>query len=158
MNSLLSWASVVALLLFLVPSHLALAGPSTYCKPTTSSASWPAQAAWQQLNQTVSGKLFADIPPGAVCHPENALYNNATCALVLAQWTDSTFHADSPISLDYNDDGCLPSPLAPCSTAAYPSYVVHATNASDVQAAVNFAAKTGVRLTVKGTGHDLLSR
>jgi hypothetical protein len=158
MNPLLSWASLVALLLFVVPLQRALAAPSTYCKPTTSSSNWPALSAWQELNKTVTGKLFADVPPGSVCHPENSLYNNATCALVLSLWTDSDFHASNPISADYSDEGCLPSPLAPCSAAAYPSYVVHATKASDVQAAVNFASRTGVRLIVKGTGHDLMLR
>ncbi|KIW91596.1 uncharacterized protein Z519_07563 [Cladophialophora bantiana CBS 173.52] len=153
-----SWASLMASLLLLASLHQALAGPATYCKPVPSSINWPAQSAWQELNKTVSGKLFADVPPGSVCHPESALFNNATCAFVLSQWTDSNFHANNPISVDYNDDGCLPSPLAPCSAAAYPSYVIHATNASDVQAAVKFASNTGVRLIVKGTGHDLLSR
>ncbi|KAJ9611731.1 hypothetical protein H2200_004915 [Cladophialophora chaetospira] len=158
MYSPLLWVQLVAVSLLLAPLQRCLAGPTTYCKPITSSSKWPAQSAWQALNKTVAGKLFADASPGSVCHPGNALYNNATCALVLSQWTSSDFHAQSPVSVDYNDEGCLPSPLAPCSTTAYPAYVVHATNASDVQAAVNFASKTDVRLIVKGTGHDLLSR
>ncbi|OAL27900.1 hypothetical protein AYO22_03245 [Fonsecaea multimorphosa] len=158
MNPPLSRVCLMGLLFFLASVHQALAGPAIYCKPIPSSSNWPAQSAWQELNKTVSGKLFADVPPGSVCHPGNALFNNATCDFVLSQWTNSSFHADNPISVDYNDDGCLPSPLAPCSAAAYPSYVVHATKVSDVQAAVEFAANTGVRLIVKGTGHDLLSR
>ncbi|KAH0837137.1 FAD binding domain-containing protein [Fonsecaea pedrosoi] len=158
MNHLKPRGPLTAFLFFLVYLHQTLADPAIYCKPVPSSQNWPAQSAWQKLNETISGRLFVDVPPGAVCHPGTSLFNNVTCAFVLSQWTNSSFHANNPISADYNDDGCLPSPLAPCSVAAYPSYVVHATKASDVQAAVEFAANTGVRLIVKGTGHDLLSR
>lgn len=158
MSSLRSWTSLVTFLLYFFTFQWAYAGPTPYCKPTSSSSNWPPQSAWQDLNNTVSGKLFADVPPASVCHPENPLYNNATCALVLSQWTNTSFHASNPVSVDYNDEGCLPDARAPCLASAYPAYVMHAINASDVQAAVKFAADTGVRLIVKGTGHDLLGR
>jgi hypothetical protein len=37
---------------------------------------------------------------------------------------------------------------------AYPYYVVNASEASDVQAALDFAAKGSMRLNIKNTGHN----
>jgi len=78
--------------------------------------------------------------------------------LLRTQWANSSFKADNPFLADYNDDTCLPDPRAPCSAAGYPVYVVNATSVADVQAGVRFAKKTGVRLIVKGTGHDFPGR
>ncbi|KAK4495007.1 hypothetical protein PRZ48_013334 [Zasmidium cellare] len=58
----------------------------------------------------------------------------------------------------YNDETCLPTAKTPCSTAGYPAYVIEAETATDVQAGVRFARDTGVRLIVKGTGHDVSGR
>ena len=60
--------------------------------------------------------------------------------------------------MDYNDISCLPDPAQPCSSTGYPAYAVQAESAGDVQAAVNFAARTNVRLVIKSTGHDYLGR
>jgi hypothetical protein len=132
--------------------------PTSSCKPTPSSSDWPSAADWQALNKSVSGNLIATNPPGAVCHPPLSQFNNTSCALLAKQWANSSFHASDPVSVDFNDDTCLPSPTAPCSGAGYPVYVVKAIKASDIQEAVVFARKTGVRLVVKGTGHDFLGR
>lgn len=45
-----------------------------------------------------------------------------------------------------------------CSGRGYPAYVVNATTAAHVQAAVNFAREHNVRLSVKNTGHDVPGR
>lgn len=78
--------------------------------------------------------------------------------MLATQWTNTSFHAINPVSVDYNDITCLPDNEHPCSPAGYPRYVVQAVNGRDVQRAVSFAAETGVRLVVKGTGHDFLGR
>jgi hypothetical protein len=131
---------------------------NTHCKPVFNSPDWPSVTAWNQLNNTVSGRLIAPTPPGAVCHADQPQYNNDSCTLLSVQWTNTSFHAINPVSADYNDVTCLPDNEHPCSPSGYPRYVVQAINANDVQQAVSFAAKTGVRLIVKGTGHDFLSR
>lgn len=77
---------------------------------------------------------------------------------MLSQWTNSSWHAQEPFTVDYNDEACLPDSQAPCSAEGYPAYVVNATNVHHVQAAVKFAKTTGVRLIIKGTGHDFLGR
>jgi hypothetical protein len=131
---------------------------NTNCKPIFSSPDWPSEAAWDRLNNTVSGRLIAPSPPGAVCHADQPQYDEESCALLAAQWTNTSFHALNPVSADWNDVTCLPDSTHPCSSSGYPRYVVLAVDGRDVQQAVSFAAKTGVRLIVKGTGHDFLSR
>ena len=131
---------------------------STQCKVTPASPDWPTDTQWQALNSSVSGRLIQPIPPGAVCHEEWPQYDNVSCSALYGQWSNASFHYNTPATSDYNDDACLPSAIAPCSSSGYPAYVVAAASASDVQAAVRFAAQTGVRLIVKGTGHDFLGR
>lgn len=128
------------------------------CKPTYGSPDWPSAAAWQQLNESVSGRLIAATPPGAVCHPSLLEYNNVSCTFVQEQWTNTTFHALSLVSTDYNDVACLPRSDAPCNMDSYPRFVVPAETVQDVQSAVSFARETRVRLIVKGTGHDAPGR
>ena len=134
------------------------AATQPYCKPIPGSPDWPSIVQWRDLNTSVSGRLIAPVPPGVVCHTKNPLHNTAACTQLYSQWSNSSFHAGDPFTTDYNDDSCLPSSMAPCSAAPLPAYVVKATNAEDVQAAVRFAHRTGVRLIVKGTGHDYPGR
>lgn len=128
------------------------------CKSIPTSPDWPDAAAWQALNRLISGRLIAPTPPAAVCHTPWPQYNKSDCLAIATQWTNSSFHALNPVSSDYNDETCLPDPNSLCSAAGYPVYVVVAINAQDVQAAVKFARDKGVRLVVKGTGHDFPGR
>jgi hypothetical protein len=130
---------------------------NTTCKPVFRSPDWPSAPVWNRLNTTVSGRLIAPTPPGAVCHADRPQYNEF-CTLLAAQWTNISFHAINPVSADYNDVTCIPDNEHPCSSLGYPRYVAQAINARDVQQAVSFAARTGVRLIVEGTGHDFISR
>lgn len=45
-----------------------------------------------------------------------------------------------------------------CSMGGYPTYVVNATSAAQIQLAVNFARNLNLRLVVKNTGHDFKGR
>lgn len=131
------------------------------CKAIPGSPSWPSHSEWQSLNRSVSGHLLAPTPPAAVCHRDQPSFSNSSCAYVTYAWQNSTFHADDPISVEFenwNNDSCLPDPTAPCSGAGYPVYVINATTAQDVRAGIDFARKNDVRLIVKGSGHDYLGR
>jgi hypothetical protein len=129
-----------------------------YCKPIPGGSRWPTIQQWNKLNQTIGGRLIAPTLPGAVCQPTSAVFNNESCSELVTNWSSSEWHCQNPVSVNYNDDTCLPNAMAPCSGNGYPEYVVNATRASDVQAAVRFAKRTGVRLIVKGTGHDYPGR
>lgn len=150
-------------LLALVSAGLALpeiilGAPQPYCKPIPGSSDWPAPSEWQRLNDTLQGRLIAPIPPGEVCQPSSASFSNQTCEYVLSQWINSTWHASNGFTSGHNDVTCLPDARAPCSADGYPAYFVNATEAAHVQAGVDFAHLTGIRLIVKGTGHDYQSR
>ena len=139
-------------------AHLQHVECKSNCKVTPSSPDWPSRADWHALNQSVSGRLIAPVPPGVVCHPERPEFNNQSCSFLTQQWTNTSLHGLDPVSVNYNDDTCLPSSMAPCSSDGYPSYVIAAINEKDIQEGVRFAHRTGVRLIVKATGHDYLSR
>jgi hypothetical protein len=62
------------------------------------------------------------------------------------------------LSVYYNDVTCLTNSLYPCNVDSYPRFALPAEKAQDVQQAVSFARETGVRLIVKGTGHDVPGR
>ena len=143
-------------LLPLLSSHILTS--ALQCKVTPDSPKWPSEAAWKALNTSVAGKLIKPVAPGAVCHSDQPSFSNASCEAFQAQWTNSSFHLTNPASVDYNDVTCFPSPTAPCSTTGYPAYVIAATGPQDVQVGAKFAKQTGVRLIVKGTGHDLSGR
>jgi hypothetical protein len=135
---------------------------SRKCKAVPHSPDWPPASVWDALNKTISGNLIAPVPPGAVCHPDQPNYDNATCGIVASLWKSSwAFHADNPVSLaenNWSNDTCLPDAQYPCSRAGYPVYVVNASKPEHVQAGVNFARRNNIRLVIKGTGHDYRGR
>lgn len=133
-------------------------GSSPYCKPRPGDSAWPDADAWRTLNASINGNLLAPLPPGAVCHIGWPQYNNESCSMLSVQWTNTSFQAVSPVGVDYNDETCPPTSDSSCSTTGYPEYVVVARTAQDVQEGVKFANDSGIRLTIKGTGHDFPGR
>ncbi|GJN81772.1 hypothetical protein PLIIFM63780_005307 [Purpureocillium lilacinum] len=131
------------------------------CKAAPGSRAWPSPGAWNALNSTVGGRLLAPAPPGAVCHPDQPTYNPEQCPAAQRGWSSYDWHAADPVSMmmdQFANDTCLPNAQYPCSGKGYPNYVVNATTASHVKAAVDFARKHTVRLVVKSSGHDYLGR
>lgn len=130
------------------------------CKAAPNTPSWPSTAQWNALNTSINGQLLAPLPPAAVCDRSLPVYDNTSCTQVTSQYPITDFHAKDPISVDspnWENDACLPSSPS-CILKQFPAYVANATNATHVQAAVNFAREQNVRLIVKGTGHDYLGR
>jgi hypothetical protein len=131
------------------------------CKATPGSYNWPSDVEWAKLNTSLSGRLLKPLPPGAVCHESQPIFDAALCPSVAAAWKTSAFHANNPVGTicnNFNNDTCLPVPTDPCSGQGYPIYVVNATCAEDVKQGVDFARENNIRLIVKGTGHDYLGR
>ena len=148
----------VSVLFLIVYAPSTLFTLASQCKPLPGDSNWPSSTAWQGLNSSVSGRLVTVFAPGAVCHPNQTTFNNAACATLKTQWTNSSLHASNPFSVDYNDVTCYPDASAPCSTAGYPAYAIEAESTADVQAGIQFAKDTGIRLSIKGTGHDYPGR
>lgn len=142
---------------FFISSLFAPAVLAGGCKPLPLDYRWPSQADWKALNKSVSRRLVTPIALGAVCHPDQNAYNKATCTDVQSQWTNSSWHALDPWSVNYNNNTCCLNLSQPCSTDGYPAYVVKAECAESVQAAVKFTGHTGMRLIIKGTDHNFMS-
>ncbi|KIX02492.1 uncharacterized protein Z518_08433 [Rhinocladiella mackenziei CBS 650.93] len=136
------------------------------CKTEPGDADWPSLAEWRAFNISVDGNLLAPLPPGKACDVSSSAFDNDTCTLVGTRWANSSFHAADPVSVDWPNvqgDNCLPrsltlSPDTPCDGSVFPQYVVNASTGAHVAEAVKFAGTHGVRLSVKGTGHDFLGR
>ncbi|KAI6713372.1 FAD binding domain protein [Diplocarpon mali] len=125
---------------------------------------------WDSLNSTLSGHLIKTVLPGSVCYSSEPNYSVAACERVIANSTESAFVSSDPASIhspNFADNACNPiypngtsiskDPTAGsrgCTIGKYPPYVVNATGASDVQAAVKFATKWNLRFNIKNTGHS----
>jgi len=117
--------------------------------PTAAAApAWPSPAEWDALRTQVGGRLLAVTSPLQACVSNSA---SADCATALQNLQNPFFNEDQPGATQTT--GWLDA-----WDAAVSPYAVAAETAQDVAAAVNFARDHGVRLVVKGTGHDYLGR
>ncbi|KAF9771223.1 hypothetical protein IL306_011141 [Fusarium sp. DS 682] len=142
--------------LSLLPSAL---GAS--CKAYPGSSDWPSRKSWSRLNDTLDGRLFAPVPPGAVCHKGWPSYDKDACPKVAEAWKHYDLHTQDPVSLIYDQYAnwtCLPDASEPCSASGYPAYVINVTKTEHIKIGVDFARKNNVRLIVKNTGHDYVGR
>lgn len=163
MNQLVVWCLIS---LLFSPTLGTSVVRATNCKAVPGSPHWPAPSAWQAFNKTLGGALLAPLPPAIVCDASQPEHNAVACTELgtLGEWFNSSFNAANPVSLDFpnwQDDACLPQILEShpkCNLKPFPHYVVKATNAQQIAAALKFAGTNNVRLSVKGTGHDLLGR
>ena len=144
------------------------------CNQTPDSSCWPSDSDWAALNKTLGGALIRGVPPGSVCYPNQPNYNTAACQVALARWSDSTFHAEDPISIDYPiwvNNSC--NPIYPngtavtgepgagakgCTIGNYPWYAVAATTPAQISAAFKWAAQKNIRVVIKNTGHNYPGR
>ncbi|QGI87422.1 hypothetical protein CEK25_002378 [Fusarium fujikuroi] len=134
------------------------------CKLSPFDATWPIDAEWAALNDSISGSLIKTRPSS--CYKTNPFNAPLNCNIVEANWTQSTFRANLPESISsllYANNSCIP-PGAPgynktagCHLGGYPSYVVNATSDEQIALAVKWASGRNIRI-VKGTGHDLSGR
>jgi hypothetical protein len=124
---------------------------------------WPSLAEWDELNNTVSGRLIASRPTAAVCHAP--AYDAALCHEVKQNWTDGKWRTEqvggySAILWELGTDQCFPwsNQNEICEQGLVAPMTVDARTVEDVQIAIGFASKHDLFLTVKNTGHDHLGR
>ncbi|KAK4222797.1 hypothetical protein QBC38DRAFT_489055 [Podospora fimiseda] len=138
------------------------------CKISPQDPAWPKTQEWQQLNNTLNGRLLQPTPAPSVCYPSHPNYNPASCAFLTSGAIKfSRFWLDDPLSVLYpwtEGNTCLPITVnstneeRTCTQGGFPVYVVNATEPEHIQAAVNFARTKNIRLIIKNTGHDFLGR
>ncbi len=109
---------------------------------------WPAASAWAELQAEVGARLIEVASPLAPCLEAPG---GQACAARLAEMQNPFFLEAQPGGLQTN--GWLDA-----WTGRVSPYAVAAESAADIAAAVTFARREGVKLVVKGTGHDYLGR
>lgn len=109
---------------------------------------WPSRSDWERLRDQVGGRLLAVDSPlqEAVTHP-----GTAAAADVIEKMKNPFYILDHPGATQ--STGWFQAWKAQVSP-----WAVAAESPADVAAAVKFARQHGVRLVVKGTGHDYLGR
>ncbi|RDW77662.1 hypothetical protein BP6252_05715 [Coleophoma cylindrospora] len=129
------------------------------CKIFPGDAAWPSNSTWSKFNDILGNDaLIKTIPLASPCY-NGAYYNNATCAALTANWTNSYLHMEDPTSMMspvYQGLTCqvTTDPTQNCTLGAYPYYAVNVSTVAQVQLAVNFARNANLRLVIKNTGHD----
>lgn len=106
------------------------------------------RAEWDRLDEQVGGRLVRVVSPLQPCVTDSA---GQACAAALQHCRNPFFHEDEPGA--FQTTGWLDAYTAEASP-----YAVAATSAEDIAAAVRFARRHGVRVAIKGTGHDYLGR
>ncbi|ORY12190.1 FAD binding domain-containing protein [Clohesyomyces aquaticus] len=128
------------------------------------STCWPSPSAWSAFNASLSGKLLAPHPAASPCHLP--AYNSELCSSAKQNWTSSDWRTAQPgafsaLVWELGPEGqCFINSTKedPCQQGYVAEYMVRASSVSDIQQAVKWAAKWGLLLTVKNTGHDHLGR
>lgn len=121
---------------------------SSAMRTTAAGTPWPEPEAWEKLRRAVGGRLIQPESPLKSCHLDAS---SGACKLALESMTNPFYlqdHAGAAQSTGWLDAWEF----------AVSPYAVAATRADDIAAAVNFARENGVRLAVKGAGHDYLGR
>ena len=103
---------------------------------------WPEAKAWEELRGKVGRRLIRPQQPWANLKPG---------AAVPAKFTNPWF-------LEEQAGATQSTGMFKAWNSTPSGYAVAAEDASDIQAAVNFARKNRVRVVVKGTGHDYYGR
>jgi len=125
-----------------LPAAIAAARPrpfkaSSIERVRPGSAAWPSAAQWRSLSRAVGGRLIRGDRPATP---------------IARELLSNPFFVGEQVGLTQSSgwfEGWRSAPSA---------YAVHAANALDVAAAVRFAARHGLRLVVKGGGHEMDSR
>ncbi|KAK8070582.1 FAD binding domain protein [Apiospora hydei] len=169
-RSVLAWSAVlVALAAILARDRFFFFfSADPVCRTILSDAAWPNITAWNNLNETVGGKLIATVPIAAPCHKTlngapNDLYDEERCAVLRDTWFLPETHLESPsspMSYLFSNDTCNPwlGPDTRCTTGTDAVYVINATEVSDIVEGVRFATENNIRLVIRNTGHDYLGK
>lgn len=130
---------------------------------TANDTCWPDSNAWANFNNSISGRLIASRPSAAVCHEPS--YDVELCDEATSNWTNSDWRTDqvgaySAILWELGNGLCFPdSPRVQlCDQGLVAPMSVNASGVEDMQAAILFADKHDLHLTIKNTGHDHLGR
>lgn len=143
-------------------SDVAGLGVGVVCRAYPGNPEWPSDDDWSRFNSCLAGVLLKPSPPGIVCYPGPA-YNLTKCMALLRAGGESRFYLNDPVTVlttwtTGNTCDVTFFPTGNCTQGGFSVYVVNVTNVRQIQAAVNFARNTNLRLVIKNTGHDFNGR
>jgi hypothetical protein len=143
--------------------------PGYDCRP--GQKCWPSTKEWQQFNTTIGGHLYETVPIAAPCYKNSPHYDEAACQAVEDYYGSSIprgTHYGQTYWLNWetcHQTGCALLETDPaellyrtCSLGRLSSYYVDVRDASHISAALRFATKHNIRISVKNTGHDFFGR
>ncbi|PYI09622.1 FAD-binding domain-containing protein, partial [Aspergillus sclerotiicarbonarius CBS 121057] len=122
---------------------------------------WPTHADWDQLNDTVGGRLIQGMPLARHCFGNTS--DAQVCASLEEGWDYVGPFLNDPVNVMspyWLNDSCNPfsSPNGTCILGNMASYAIDVADAGSVMAGIQFAQDKNIRLTIKNTGHDYLGR
>jgi FAD binding domain/Berberine and berberine like len=166
--------------------YLAPIYPIVFCVLLIGSAADPIPRStpnpdWDTLNRTVNGRLHATTPFALPCfsnyNGQSNQPNADACAAVQGNYAIASFRTDTFSGYMHSQGEICAGPLtsqcilddtdpadptafrnASCGQGNLASYYIEVQQLGDVQAAFEFSKKTGLKLSVKNSGHDYLSR
>ena len=143
--------------------------PGYSCQP--GQKCWPTLREWQQLNQSIDGRLYQTVPMGAPCYTNSPYSNTEACATVEASYNNGiprVAYYGQTYWLNWEACGASSCSLlssdpeetlySNCSLGRLASYYIDVLNASHISAALQFAKAHNVRISIKNTGHDFFGR
>ncbi|KAI5918951.1 hypothetical protein F4810DRAFT_528981 [Camillea tinctor] len=136
---------------------------------------------WSSLNETLGGRLRVATPLALPCFTKYGDKPNGVdesfCTTIREEWktndlrvstAGSFMNLQSEMCLSDPEDQCLidntvspasiPSGNSTCNQGSIPSYYIQVACAEDVAAAFKFAEEYDIRLTIKNSGHDFMTR
>ena len=115
---------------------------------STPSGSWPDEAAWQSLRDQVGDRLIRPTSPLAACRTDP---DSGDCKKELKQ-------VENPFYLQTEAGATQTQGWYEAWDTVVSPYAIAVASTDDVVAGVNFARENGVKLVIKGAGHDYLGR
>ncbi|KAI0888068.1 FAD-binding domain-containing protein [Annulohypoxylon maeteangense] len=134
------------------------------CREYPGSSNWPLEEEWLLLNQSLGGALIKGVPPAAVCY-DGSFKDEAACTFLVRNSSMNRFYINNPVTVlsEWGEGDTCHATLQPqsgdtCTQGAFPTFVINATTARQIQIGVNFARNRNLRLVIKNTGHDFVGR
>jgi hypothetical protein len=137
---------------------------SSNCRCFPGDTCWPSEAAWNELNNTLAGRLIPTIPIASVCHNSPfGQYDAEACADLKSIWDFPQTHyetSSSPMAPFFANLSCDPftPPEAQCVVGSYVQYAVNVSSIDHIKTALAFVQQHNIRLVIRNTGHDYLSK
>ncbi|KAL0254671.1 hypothetical protein SLS55_010151 [Diplodia seriata] len=124
---------------------------------------WPALSQWASFNSSLNGRLRITEPWASPCYLNS---DSSLCAMAKTESHNDIARASvygATQNLQWQECGAQRCMLkgadnGQCSLGALSAYYVNATTASDVVQTINFVNKTGIRMSIKNSGHDYFGR